>query len=137
MDNTQARRPGGRFRYGLRTLLLVPTVFAAVLVWWVTWPRRSADRFISLMVTEPAKAAPTSGMARVLSKYEHDAPYLEPHSRSLASTLLGIQTFTVVVPVIDEKLDGHDMEFTATLFFERGHFRGPIELDSRFRKPRE
>jgi hypothetical protein len=77
------------------------------------------------------------GMARVLSKYEHDAPYLEPHSRSLADMLRGKQTFTVVTPVYGVQLNRQDMEFTATLFFERGNFMGPIELDSRPRQARE
>lgn len=126
-----------RFRFGLRSLLVFPVLLAAALGSWVTWPQRAARRFVHLMATEPEKAAPTSGMAGVLSKHEHDSPYVEPHARSAAEVLGGKQTFTVVVPVIGPKLNGCEMEFTATLFFERGQFRGPIELDSRPRRPRE
>jgi hypothetical protein len=46
----------------------------------------------------------------------------------------GKQTFVVVTPVYGVQLDGQDMEFTATLFFDRGRLRGPIELDSRPRQ---
>jgi hypothetical protein len=77
------------------------------------------------------------GMANVLRKYKHDPPYLEPQDRTYSDVLRGKQTFIVVTPVYGAQLNGQDMEFTATLFFDRGNFRGPIELDSRPRRARE
>jgi hypothetical protein len=62
------------------------------------------------------------------------ARHLEPQDRSFSDVLRGHQTYTVVAPVYGVPLNGQDMEFTATLFFERGGFRGPIELDSRQRR---
>lgn len=130
--------PNRRFRFGLRTFLVIPVLLAAGLGWWLTWPQRAATNFIHLMETDPARAQAMSksggGMAGVLLKYQHDAPYLEPHPRSISDVLRGNQTFTVAVPVIGPKLDGREMEFTATLFFEGGSFRGPIELRPRPQK---
>jgi hypothetical protein len=127
-------KPKSSLRYGLRTLLLVPVLIAAVLAWWVTWPQRSAARLINVMATAPDNAEDTSrlgGMGEVLRKYKHETPYLEAHSRSLSEILRGTQTFTVVLPVIGPRLNGQDMEFTATLYVTRGRLRGPLELNSR------
>jgi hypothetical protein len=131
---------GMKFRFGLRTLLGVVVILAAALSWWVTWPQRSAGAFVDLMGTAPDEAEKFNrlgGMGRVLREYKHDPPYLEPHSRSLADVLLGRQTFTVVAPVHDPHLDGQPIDFTATMFFERGKFKGPIELDSRPNRKRD
>jgi hypothetical protein len=44
-------KPRRRFlRFRLRTLLLLPLVFAAAW-WWVTWPERTARRFVELLAT--------------------------------------------------------------------------------------
>jgi hypothetical protein len=45
-DSSITRRRGFRFR--LRTLLLLPAVFA-VGWWWLTWPERTAKRFVELL----------------------------------------------------------------------------------------
>ena len=46
MSNTPKSRRFLRFR--LRTLLLLPLVFAAGW-WWATWPERTARRFVELL----------------------------------------------------------------------------------------
>lgn len=122
-----------RFRYGLRTLLFGVTVLAACLAWWVTWPQRTAQTLVDLMATEPDQAeemSGPSGMWTVLAKYDHDPPYYEVQPRSLKDMLLGKQVFTIVVPTHEKEGEGN-LEFTGTLFFERGELKGPIELDSR------
>jgi hypothetical protein len=43
-------------RFRLRTLLLLPAVFAAIW-WWVTWPERTARRFVSLLAAGDFEAA--------------------------------------------------------------------------------
>ena len=129
-----------QLRFGLRTLLFAVVLISAALSWWVTWPQLSAGRFVKLMGTAPDEAEKINrlgGMGRVLRKYEHDPPYLEPHSRSLAEVLLGKQTFTVVTPVHGPTLDGQTMDFTATMSFERGTFKGPMLLDSRSKRRRD
>jgi hypothetical protein len=129
-----------RFQFGLRTLLLLITGTAAVLSWWITWPQRSATRLINLMAILPDKAAETyrlGGMGSVMRKYKHDAPYLEPHSRSALEILKGTQTFTVVLPTYDVHKDGQEIDYTATLFATRGNLKGPIELDSRPKRRRK
>jgi hypothetical protein len=129
-----------RFRFGLRTLLIVPVLLSAVLAWWVTWPHRSAARFVNLMGTdieEAEKINSLGGTGRVLREYKHDPPYLEPHSRSLAEVLLGKQTFTVVTPLHGPRRNGREVEFTATMFFNRGKFKGPVELNQRPKRKRE
>jgi len=129
-----------RLQFRLRTLLFIVAVVAAALSWWVTWPQRSAGRFVDLMGAAPDEAEKINrlgGMGRVLRKYQHDPPYVEPHRRSLTDVLLGRQTFTVVAPVYGPHLDGQAMDYTATMFFERGKFRGPIELDSRPKRKRD
>lgn len=130
-----------RFRFGLRALLTVPVLLAAALGWWVTWPLRTAAHFVHLMETDLEQATALSsqnngGMANILRKYKHDPPFLEPQERTYSDVLRGMQTFVVVTPVEGVQLDGEDMEFTATLYFERGRLRGPLELDSRPRPSR-
>lgn len=129
-----------RLRYGLRFLLLVVVVLAVGLSWWVTWPQRAASRFVELMESDPDRAqimSPDSGMWRVLRDDEHGTPYLEPHSQSIADVLRAKQTFTVVLPVAGMHLDGIETDLIGTLFFERGQFTGPIELDARPKKSRD
>lgn len=47
-----------RLRFRLRTLLLLPLVFAAGW-WWVTWPERTARRFVELLKCGETDAAQT------------------------------------------------------------------------------
>lgn len=35
-----------KLRYGLKTLLTVQLLVAAAAVWWITWPDRTAERFV-------------------------------------------------------------------------------------------
>src|SRR5689334_23322853 len=105
-------------------------VISALAAWWVTWPRRSVEHFVRLMADDPDKAeamSGQSGMWAVLRKYEHGRPYFEARPRSLADTLYGKQAFTIVLPT-DRPMEDGVMEFTGTLFVERGKLRGPIEL---------
>lgn len=123
-----------RFRFGLRTLLFAMTGLVAAVSWWITWPQRTASRFVTLLSTAPDEAEKMtrqSGMFAGLREHEHGVPYLEPISRSLADTLRGAQSFTVVVPMTDLTYDGKPMELTGTLVFVRGDLNGPLELDSR------
>jgi hypothetical protein len=132
MKSPQLRR---WFRFSLLTMLIVTTVIAVVLGWWVTWPQRAKTRFIKLYETAPDEAhtlTTKSGgaLARELSTNEHDPLYLEPHIRSLSDILRAKQTFAVVAPV-----RGQDTEFTSILHVERGSFRGPMLSDTRPKRP--
>ena len=52
-----SREPKRRlFRFRLRTLLALPIVFAAMW-WWVTWPERSANKFVGLLAAGDIEAA--------------------------------------------------------------------------------
>jgi hypothetical protein len=42
-------------RYSLRTLLVLPMLFAAAW-WWLTWPERTAQRFVRLLNDDPNAA---------------------------------------------------------------------------------
>jgi hypothetical protein len=131
---TEAAPKKRRFRFGLRTLLFGVVVLVAGLSWWVTWPQRSAYRLVSLMDTDIDRAeqmSPASGMWMVLRERDHDAPYLEPHGRTMKDVVLGKQEFTVILPVTGMHVNRVPVELIGTLRFERGKLTGPIELDSR------
>src|SRR5262245_5312989 len=45
-----------RCRFRLRTLLLLPVLFAAGW-WWITWPARTADRFVTFLMVRDLDSA--------------------------------------------------------------------------------
>jgi hypothetical protein len=53
-ESLQLRRRFFRFR--LRTLLMLPILFAAVW-WWLSWPEPSADKFVNLLSAGDVEAA--------------------------------------------------------------------------------
>jgi hypothetical protein len=78
------------FRFRLRTLLLLPILVAAGW-WWLTWPERTAKRFVQLLKDgdlESAKAMiddpqPSAGFWKIAEsgKFNFDPPVFQPATR--------------------------------------------------------
>jgi hypothetical protein len=87
-------------RFRLRTLLALPIVFAAVW-WWVTWPERSAHRFVDLLAAGDVKAAramidgdqPTAAFWKIVSSGRFAFARLKYQPASWSECLRGERTF--------------------------------------------
>jgi hypothetical protein len=94
-------KPGRRgFRFRLRTLLLLPVVFAAAW-WWLTWPERTARRFVELLddgIVPAARAmvdgpAMSDGFWKIVRSKRFDFASPTFQSASWSEFLTGQQTF--------------------------------------------
>lgn len=56
LSGNETRTTAPRIRFGLRTLLYLP-VLTACIVWWTTWPTRTAERFVQLLNEGDGKEA--------------------------------------------------------------------------------
>jgi hypothetical protein len=94
-----------RLRFRLRTLLLLPLVFALGW-WWVTWPQRTINRLdelvaagdldqaASLIVFEPDYRYPPDKVAQGL-QHGRGQPHTAPANRNLIDLVLGRRRFEI------------------------------------------
>jgi hypothetical protein len=88
--NEPATKTRRFFRFRLRTLLLLPILVAAGW-WWLTWPERTARRFVDLLNegdVEGAKSMivdpqPSAGFWKIAAsgKFAFDPPVFQPATR--------------------------------------------------------
>lgn len=139
---TRERRRPLRFR--LRTLLLLPLLVGAAW-WWVSWPERTAKRFVQLLNDgdlEAAKAmiisqregldGPDSGEASSFDIFgaanEDDTTFegSELRARTLGDVLYGQGSFAISKA---NSMDNQHLHFGGYRI-ERGRIRPPVQSDS-------
>jgi hypothetical protein len=88
-------------RYRLRTLLLLPLVFALGW-WWVTWPQRTMGHLDALVAANRLDEAaaliefePKYRLAPHFVAQQLGQPHIGPASRGFADLLLGRQRFEI------------------------------------------
>jgi len=94
-----------RLRFRLRTLLLLPLVFAFGW-WWMTWPQRTIDQLdalvaagkldqaANLIVFEPDYRYPPDKVAQAL-RHGRGQPHTAPANRNLIDLVLGRRRFEI------------------------------------------
>jgi hypothetical protein len=92
-------------RFRLRSLLLLPVLFAAAW-WWVTWPERTARRFVQRLSNDPAAAhemiagtQPSDGFWQIVDSERCQFEPPEFQSPSWTEWLRGQRTFQLIVGI--------------------------------------
>jgi hypothetical protein len=121
-DQPKTRR---RFpRFSLRTLLLLPVLFAAAW-WWITWPERTARRFVELL---------SAGDFESARKMCDESQPIE-----LIWMLARMPEFTFAAPVVHDQSWGERLagrrQFQIPWSFEsnRGNLKGLVASRGRIR----